>query len=219
MINTVIKAAVKLFSRIIIRKLSDEDKITFRKVEKCTKESIKLDAHAYFLKFCLNNDLSPKFCNFKLYKTERRHDDDSNQFRKKLMEKELSDQLNSLGKARSRSLREITTLRRSVGYVRFYSCLAFLHRNLATYEADTYLKINRKLTRLYGAPIPKKLSKNTIFNLSNHALSQDETSVLNRGLNFSIPTKTNYLQNKISVENLYRDIECERNKGNITIKN
>ena len=56
--------AVTLFySRIILKKLTTENKTTFRKLEKSVKFSVKCDADIKFINFCIENQLLPKFIN------------------------------------------------------------------------------------------------------------------------------------------------------------
>ena len=48
--------AVTLFySRIILKKLTTENKTTFRKLEKSVKFSVKCDADIKFINFCIEN--------------------------------------------------------------------------------------------------------------------------------------------------------------------
>ena len=67
--------AVTLFySRIILKKLTTENKTTFRKLDKSVKFSVKCDADIKFINFCIENQLLPKFVNFKLYDVSAVHE-------------------------------------------------------------------------------------------------------------------------------------------------
>ena len=56
-----------------------------------------------------------------------------------------------------------------------------------------------------------------ILNLSNHLLSDAETKLLNRGLNFALKKKSNNLDCQIEMEKLYMDI-IEQDKVKILEK-
>ena len=42
--NIFIQSVVNLFSRVVINKLNDNEKVKFRKIEKCMKNNIKIKA-------------------------------------------------------------------------------------------------------------------------------------------------------------------------------
>ena len=59
---TLTLTAVTLFySRISLKKLTTENKTTFRKLEKSVKFSVKCDADIKFINFCIENQLLLKF--------------------------------------------------------------------------------------------------------------------------------------------------------------
>ena len=85
-----IYAVCKFYSRIILKKLYVESICDFRRIEKNSKLCIKLKADIVFLTFCLSNELLPKFTNFKLYDVSAIHSIETVQYKKKLLEREIS---------------------------------------------------------------------------------------------------------------------------------
>ena len=82
-------AVVSFLSRIVIRRLTEEGKECFRKVEKILKTHSKISADLRFLNFCSDNQLLPKFMDFKLYDVSARNEDATNYFRTSLLAREI----------------------------------------------------------------------------------------------------------------------------------
>ena len=87
--NFNILAICKFYSRIVLNKLCSETKTCFRASENILTKCIKLNADLSFLKFCVNNQLLPKFTNFKLYDVSLQHEPATIVFKKNLLDSEI----------------------------------------------------------------------------------------------------------------------------------
>ena len=89
-------ATLKFYSRIVLRKLSRSQLTLYRKVERISKIIAKCKADLKFLKFCLDNQLLPKFTNFRLYDVTAAETSDCKNFRIKLLENEIKSKENTI---------------------------------------------------------------------------------------------------------------------------
>ena len=78
--------------------------------------------------------------------------------------------------------------------------------------------IIKKLKQLYGGEVFLPSDENCITNLSSHSPTPQEQRILNKGLNFSIPKKSDNLRTKIEVEKLFCQLESDQNDGKINIE-
>ena len=78
-------------------------------------EFLKCDIE--FLKVCQENNLTPKFVNFKLYKKNIRSTCHFRQFQNKLINNELSEKEKNLKKLRSENKNLVNKLRNSISYL------------------------------------------------------------------------------------------------------
>ena len=101
----------------------------------------------------------------------------------------------------------------------FLAGLKFLTGILSQYETDILDKHNRKLRSLYGGEIFHSQPSSHVVNLSAHVLTDAESCLPNKGLNFGLKTKTNKLDNKIEMENLYMQIVDKKNAKTVQVNN
>ena len=90
------KAVIVLFSKIIIKRLSRDQINIFRKVKKITKSYIKVNADLKYLNFCANNQLLPRFTNFRLYDVSAENDKNTVKFKTELLNREIPNNLSTL---------------------------------------------------------------------------------------------------------------------------
>lgn len=213
-----IKACCILFSRIIIKKLSISSKSVFRILEKFLLKYDKLYADLCFLKFCDNNQLLPKFVNFQLYDVSFVNDPATIDFKRKLINNEISKKEEALRVASKDCLRTLIQFRQATSTFHFYSSVYCLKRLVQQQKSDNFFKHNKKLQELYGGTpfIPKIQSY--ITNLSSYRLSQPEKSLLNKGLNFSTRGTVREIDRKLEMEKVFMSIleKRERNQVRIT---
>ena len=84
-----IYAVTKLYSRIVLNKLSPSACQIYRNVERNFKKSMKTKADIKYLQFCASNQLLPKFTNFRLYDVSAHNEPSTIGFRKGLIEREI----------------------------------------------------------------------------------------------------------------------------------
>ena len=215
--NIVFKFCTNFLSRIVVHKFDNESKEVFRRLEKFTKCFVKTNADSNFLKFCRDNQLLPKFVNFKLYDVSATNDPETKEFKTGLLLREISRKESLLLDTTKAVGKEIVKLWNATKPLYFAAGLKFLQRILSQYEADILDKHNRKLRSLYGGEIFHSQPSSHIVNLSAHVLTDSESCLLNKGLNFGLKTKTNKLDNKIEMENLYTQIVDKNNAKTVQI--
>ena len=85
----VILAIVKLYSRVILKKIPSNALVEYRKVENNYKKLLKINADIKYLEFCSTNQLLPSFTNFRLYDVTANHEKETIKFKNKLLGREL----------------------------------------------------------------------------------------------------------------------------------
>ena len=217
--NKHIQAIVYFYSRVVIRKLSNNCLQLFRKLEKAYKTLIKTNADLQFLIFCLNNQMLPNFVNFKLYDVTAQHDESTIKFKRQLLEREIEKKKEE-HRNETKDLGKLTVIFRQLTRgLHFYSSLRYLQRVGTQYDSDITLRHTRKLQSLYGDKIFLPKNKDNIFNLSNYQLNTSETRLLNKGLNFCLQKPFNAINRKIQTEKLFFEICNYEFKQQLNINN
>jgi len=211
------KAVILFFSRIILRKLDSLSKNIFRKVERNIKLNIKLNADSNFLKFALHNRLLPKFTNFKLYDVSAEYEESTIKFKEDLLKREIDKKSREQSDISKICIKSILEFRRNTSDLYFYSAVQYLHRIASQYESDIVHRHVKKLSNLYGGNVFVPQITENIINLSQHILSASESSVLNKGLNFSMKYKQKPIDKQIEIEKLYMSILDKRDKNEVDI--
>ena len=213
------KAVVSFLSKIIIKKLNSDSKLVFRKIEAKSKKYIKIEADINFLTFCLHNQLLPKFLNFKLYDRNAINEEQTINFKKSLLEREIKKKKEELKKASSETIELILNFKTITETIYFYSAITFLQKLIKNHKRDIEYRHHRKLKNIYGGQIILKENKDIITNLSTYQPNVNEVTVLNKGLNFGTKPNINKLFKKIQTEKLFSSIKNEEtNKKTIEIK-
>ena len=107
-------AVVRFLSRVVVKISSNETLIVFRKVERLSKLAIKLRCDIGFLGTCIDNQLLPKFTDFKLFKDHLRFKKATTKFKLQLMKNEKKDKETELSKLRVELGKALLSLQRSV---------------------------------------------------------------------------------------------------------
>ena len=133
-----------------------------------------------FLNVCLENELTPKFLNFKLYRKDIRNT--TSQFQKiqqKLLNNELFDKTKKLKKLRSEFKNCNDQLKSLVSFLDFSPLLNFI-RNVNDKKIKKIKNVqNRKLFSLgLEHEITRLNPHDLIFNYSNRILSDEEIEAL-----------------------------------------
>lgn len=121
--NKVFRIITIFYSHIIIKKLNNENLNIFRKVEKLSKLNIKRVADIKYLEFCDNNQLLPKFLNFKLYDVSLHHDECTLNFKKKLLKKEITKKNSELTSGVNELGKQLVMFRNKCRGLHYYSSL------------------------------------------------------------------------------------------------
>ena len=161
-----------------------------------------------FLEACLENQVIPKFLNFRVNNLHLKTSCAYHACQLKLLREEIS-----FKRSRMKSLeKDFNTrkrnLRGTLGIIDYTHVCLFLNKN------DRKLKNQQDIhsKKLFNLGIESsKTSHNpqkVIFNYSSHVLTESEKSLLCKGLNFAIPPdKLEYADFLLPFELLYRDIQ------------
>lgn len=139
----------KLFSKIILKKLSRNQKEIFRPLEGKCIQFIKNKADIEFLNYCKVNQLFPNFLRIRLYDKNLQDNKLTIDFKLKLLDNEINKQKLKNCKLRIDAGENLLTLKKSTGNLYFYSLIFFLSRKLQELENDIKFKHISKLQNLY----------------------------------------------------------------------
>ena len=218
MIKKVLLAISIFYSRIILRKLKYDELTIYRKIEKLMKICTKINADIKYLNFCEKNQLLPKFVNFKLYDVTAQYEKSTVKFKIQLLQREICNKKCDLSTKLIAAGKQLVILRNNTRGLHFYAAVFHLKRILQQYESDVTITHTNKLKKLYGGDIYLAENKLNVINLSTYILTDTESNLLNKGLNFAIPKKQNVLNRKIEMERLYFDINKHKQQNNISVK-
>ena len=217
-VSKALQATCLFYSRLVLTKIGDGAKREFREIEREAKTITKLNADLDFLNICLNNQLLPKFLNFKLYDVTAQYEPSTVKFKEQLMTREIAKKNEDLSRNNIKFGIKLVRFRQSVSGLRFYSAVFLLRRILKVYRNDILVKHNRKLKQLYGSEVIWPEKQTNIINLSSYNLNDGERSLLNKGLNFAIKKKTNPLNRKIEMERLYSCLQRHERQEHVRIE-
>ena len=210
--------AVFLFlSRIILKRLNYEQLHIFRKLERSLQICVKSAADIKFMNFCLENQLLPKFTNFKLYDVYAVESRECTGLRRKILLRALETKKNNLENEGKRSIEFLLELKRCSKQRIFYPCVLMLKRIICKLESDVTHTHVKKLRSLYGGYVYLPKHADNVINISNYELTDTELSLLKKGLNFSIKKKVKPLEQKIAMERLFYDIVEQSAKNKVVL--
>ena len=167
----------------------------------------------------MNDQLLPKFTNFKLYDVSLQHEPETIVFKKNLLNSEIKTKEQKLQQLTLESAKSLVQLRgMTVGNLQFYAIVFLLQRKLTQYQADIMFEHNKKLRDLYGGEILNPNSKFYLTNLSQYRPNKNELSLLNKGLNYCIDKPYKTLDNQVASEKLFMSILESKQKNQFTIE-
>ena len=180
-----------------------------RKFEKIDFALRKCKLDLLFLEVCLENQVIPKFLNFRVSNLHLQTSRAYHTCQLKLLREEIlfkRSRMKSLEKDFNSCKRK---LRGTLGIIDYtHVCCLFLNKN------DKKLKNKQDIhsKKLFSLGIESSKTSHdpqkVIFNYSSHVLIEIEKSLLCKGLNFAIPTdKLEYADFLLPFELLYRDIQ------------
>ena len=162
----------------------------FRNCENIDLKFNKISSDIEFLQVCAENNLTPKFLNFKPYQHDIRTTKHYSNLQKSLLEKELEIIKKNLKHLKKQSERLLRSLKETVSHIDFDHLVNYL-----TGGNDTKLKKikstqNKKLFNLgLQHEVTRLNPEQLIFNYSNIKLTDDEIELLSHGLRYALPPK------------------------------
>ena len=203
----------------LIFNLSDGTKKLIRKIEKLNKKLSKAHHAVIFNGHCLNEDILPKYTNFKLHDPATRDKAFTKEFRKKLVQNQLHEKEKCV-KILQGKLDELhqqlnscqidDTLKREI--------LKALDEKLENCQHSDKTRIAKKLSRIYGGDIKLPERKEGYVNLSSVDLTEAQKDLLNLGLNCHVQSKRSNIDKKAELELLYRDILQLEKENKVNVK-
>ena len=164
-----------------------------------------------FLNLCVENNVIPKFIQFRVANKEFRNSVACRKCLKKLLQQEVINKKQRywLLEKDLKSVKDELLL--SINLFDYnYVCNIFLVRN------DNFLRFHQKMHSKKLLALTKCIHnvdhnpKTVIFNFCKYKLTKQEESLLSKGLQFAIPpTEIEYTDVMLAFELLYRDIKSE----------
>jgi len=202
------KYIIKWLSRTAFNFQEEETKKIFRKLEKTTKKLINIKLHLLFNRTCINENLLPKYTNFKLHDAAARNEDFITQCRKELILRQIKEQEESLPTICEEITHLQGLLREIVPTQLQYEALQlFLERITRNFEIDSTKHHERKLTNLYGGNLLTKQEKEPCINLSDETIDPEIIKVFSLGINCHLKSTYNQTKTKIEIEKLFNNIK------------
>ena len=189
------------YGNTVVKDIRKFEKIDFA-LRKC-----KLDP--LFLEACLENQVIPKFLNFRVSKLHLKTSRAYHACQLKLLREEISFQQSRMKSLEKDFITRKRKLRGTLGIIDYtHVCCLFLNKN------DKKLKNQQDIHSKKLFNLGTESSKTShdpqkvIFNYSSHVLTESEKSLLCKGLNFAIPPdKLEYADFLLPLELLYRGIQ------------
>ena len=199
----------KSITDIIRRRYGEQVLTLFRDCEKLDFKIKKTEEDIHFLTACTENNLTPKFVNFKLYSTRFRCTSSYRNFQKKLLEDELKVKLAQKRNLSSKFSLYCSDLQSKLSWIDFNHLYNFIITNNSKKITSVKETHSRKLFKLGLQTATEELDpQKLIFNFSSKRLSADEINALANGLKFGLPPKKiNYHKFFLSFEKLFYELK------------
>ena len=165
-----------------------------------------------FLEVCLENNLTPKFVNFKLHGKGIRHSKQSTKFQTSLLNNELSEKKRNLKNLQNLNSSCINQLKTLVSIFDFNHLFNFDSRVKEKKIKQIKHSQNKKLFNLgLQHEVTRLISQNLIFNYSDKKLTEEEIDALCHGLKFGLPPKKiNYSRWYLAFEKVFLKLrDCD----------
>ena len=195
----------------IIRTRYDGDVLTkIRRLEKLDFKLRKIDLDVEFLQTCMDNNLTPKFVRFKVTNSSLKCSKAYRECQLKLLKQELANKKSARRTADAQLKKLKNELVRKLSLVDYTHIISlFLKSNDATLSKCKDVQ-RKKLYNLgyFERDRDANDPEQVIHNFSSYELSDDEKSLLAKGLNFSLPPKKLHFADHLTpFELLYKTIK------------
>ena len=181
-----------------------------RRLEKLDFKIRKRELDVEFIQTCIQNNLIPKFLNFKVPNSALRDSKAYRECQSKLLKEELSSKQSSLRAKRKEMKKLKDELVRSISLVDYTHIISLFTKSNDVILSKCQQRQKKKLYSLGFFERDKDVNDpdQVIHNFSSYVLSDVEKSLLAKGLNFCLPTKMlNFADYMTPFELLYRDVK------------
>ena len=172
-----------------------------RKDLRCRKAELDLS----FLKYCFENSLTPKFLRFKVSNRSLKSPDAYRQCQIRLLKEEISNKKSIIRQRQSELVLLKNHLKANmnvIDYARICSIFLISNDEILTKQKD--IQDCKIIELIKGKGIDPE---NVIFNFSSYVVSDNDKSLLSKGLNFSLRNKKVAISEYIyPFELLYREV-------------
>ena len=163
--------------------------LLFRKLKNVDLKTRKADCDKEFLHTCLNDDLTPKFVNFKLYRKDIRTTQRYRAFQKTVLNNEYTDKANKLEKLTNERNKIVLQLKNIVSILDFNHLVNFINSVNDNKVSKIQHTQNKKLFNSglhHEVPVTRLNPQKLIFNYSDKILTPDEIETLSHFLKFAL---------------------------------
>ena len=179
-----------------------------RKFEKTDFKLRKSKLDLEFLEACCHHGFLPRFLQFKVSNRTLRSSQAYKSCQMKLLKEEISNKKTNIRRLEKELADFKERLQTALSFIDFtHVCSLILARN--DKEIERRNEVHRK--KLFNLGLQTSTSHNpddVIHNYSSHVLSENEKSLLSKGLNFAIPPgKVKYENYLVKFERLYRAVK------------
>ena len=186
-----------------------------RDLEKVSLKLAKTKCSKVFNTTCLTENLLPMYSNIKLHDRAATNELFTLRYRRQLVQRELEKATSSISELERDVAERTTSIKETMDHEVLKPILETIKTNVDNENIETRLKMTRKLSKLYRAPIILPDNEQDAFiNLSNYTLTENEKSLLNLGLNCHVQSPVDKYKKKVELEILYENL-LDLQKNNI----
>ena len=180
----------KSIANVIRSRYNDEIVKQIRRFEKLDFKIRKNEANLDFLQSCQQNNLIPKFLNFKVASSSLRFSRTYKQCQRQSLKQEIKEDLSIISEQKKEFIPLKRLIKNNLSIINFahISCLLLVgnDKNI-TKVKETHCKKLKKLGLV--SPVRSHNPDKIVINQSSHQLSDIEKTVLVKGLHFALPPK------------------------------
>lgn len=178
-----------------------------RRLERLDKKCRKLEIDIDFLETCIRHDVIPTFVKFKVANQGIRQSNVYRKCQEEILKVELQNKSTTLIQAKEDLGTMYRKLKLTISYLDFGHIYSTITNGNERSIELIKLTQSKKLDKLLMDYNKEKPGKN-IFNFSSHILTDSQTSLLSKGLNFTVPPKfLRYEDHCLPFELLFRNIQ------------
>ena len=212
------KIVLLWYSKVVLRFLDNVEKSIFRRMETISKKIKSTELHQEFNEICLNENLHPKYTNFKTHDATARTENFVLSCRTKLVQRQVTQQKKNLELMNQELCEHRRQLKVQIDNDFKYEALELFLERIITAHTDTIAqKHDKKLFHLYGGNIFRKQPRSSCVNLSNAVISDNISEIFSLGMNCHLKSKYDQNVAKIEIEKLYNSILQMRDNSDVII--